>query len=110
MLYLSGEAVESTRLFEEAVMVASVKSSGNVEIDDTDNPNLMSLASGDKEKMYASRRDANGMIDYINLNLSEAQWLKLDSLCKTGNSRIVIAYSSQSLDIQQISGETKVSP
>ena len=38
MLYLSGEAVESTRLFEEAVMVASVKSSGNVEIDDTDNP------------------------------------------------------------------------
>lgn len=110
MLYLSGEAVESTRLFEEAVMVASVKSSGNVEIDDTDNPNLMSLASGDKEKMYASRRDANGMIDYINLNLSEAQWLKLDSLCKTGKSRIVIAYSSQSLDIQQLSGETKVSP
>lgn len=110
MLYVSGETVESTRLFKEAVTVASVKSSGNVEIDDTDNPNLMSLASGDKEKMYASRRDANGMIDYINLNLSEAQWLKLDSLCKTGNSRIVIAYSSQSLDIQQISGETKVSP
>ena len=101
MLYLSGEAVESTRLFEEAVMVASVKSSANVEIDDTDNPNLMSLASGDKEKMYASRRDANGMIDYINLNLSEAQWLKLDSLCKTGKTRIVIAFSSQSLDIQQ---------
>lgn len=110
MLYVSGETVESTRLFKEAVTVASVKSSGNVEIDDTDNPNLMSLASGDKEKMYASRRDANGMIDYINLNLSEAQWLELDSLCKAGKSRIVIAYSSQSLDIQQTAGETKVSP
>ncbi|MFC5649641.1 SAF domain-containing protein [Paenibacillus solisilvae] len=110
MLYVSGETVESTRLFEEAVTVASVKSSGNVEIDDTDNPNLMSLANGDKEKMYVSRRDANGMIDYINLNLSEAQWLELDSLCKSGKSRIVIAYSSQSLDIGQASGETEVNP
>ncbi|WP_125664990.1 SAF domain-containing protein [Paenibacillus baekrokdamisoli] len=100
IVYLSGELAASTRLFAETVTVASVKSSGNVEIDDTTNPNLMSLANGDKEKMYASRRDANGMIDYINLNLSEAQWLQLDSLCKSGKSKVVIAYSSESLDIQ----------
>ncbi|MBW7460160.1 flagellar biosynthesis protein FlgA, partial [Paenibacillus sepulcri] len=86
-------------LFDQPVTVASVKTSANIEIDDTDNPNLLSLASGDKEKMYASRRDANGMIDYINLNLQEEQWLELDSLCKSGKARIVIAYSSQSLDI-----------
>jgi len=99
ILYLTGEEIASERLFEQPVTVASVKSSANIEIDDTTNPNLMSLASGDKEKMYASRRDANGMIDYINLNLQEEQWLELDSLCKAGKARIVIAYSSQSLDI-----------
>ncbi|MFC0334295.1 SAF domain-containing protein [Paenibacillus sepulcri] len=99
ILYVTGEEVASGRLFDQPVTVASVKTSANIEIDDTDNPNLLSLASGDKEKMYASRRDANGMIDYINLNLQEEQWLELDSLCKSGKARIVIAYSSQSLDI-----------
>jgi hypothetical protein len=110
MLYLSGDGVESARLFERPVTVASVKTSANIEIDDTENPNLMSMASGDKEKMYASRRDANGMIDYINLNLTEAQWLQLDSLCKTGKSRIVIAYSPQSLDIEQAAEQPEEGP
>lgn len=105
ILYVSGEAAESFRLFAEPVTVASVKTSANIEIDDTDNPNLMSLASGDTEKMYASRRDANGMIDYINLNLSEEQWLKLDTLCKAGQNKLVIAFSPLSLDIQPETGE-----
>ena len=50
MLYLSGEAVESTRLFEEAVMVASVKSSGNVEIDDIKNPTDVSERAAIRRK------------------------------------------------------------
>ncbi|SFT16813.1 SAF domain-containing protein [Paenibacillus sp. BC26] len=104
MLYLSGEAVASARLFAESVTVASVKTSGNLEIDDTSNSNLMSLANSDKEGMYAARRDANGMIDSVNLNLTEAQWLKLDSICKGGNSKVVIAYSSESLDIAEAKG------
>ena len=84
-------------MFDEAVIVASVKSSGNVEIDDVVNPNVKSLADGNKQQMYASRRDANGMIDYINLNLTEAQWLQIDSLCKGGELKLVIAYSPESL-------------
>ncbi|MFC4777124.1 SAF domain-containing protein [Paenibacillus sp. GCM10023252] len=99
VLYVSGDGLTSSRMFQEVVTVASVKSSGNVEIDDPDNPNLLSLASGDKEKMYASRRDANGMIDYVNLNLTENQWLQIDSACKGGESKLVIAYSPESLEV-----------
>ncbi|SDX44844.1 flagellar biosynthesis protein FlgA [Paenibacillus sp. CF384] len=107
MLYLSGESVASARLFAESVTVASVKTSGNLEIDDTSNSNLMSLANSDKEGMYAARRDANGMIDAVNLNLTEAQWLKLDSICKGGKSKVVIAYSSESLAIAAAEGGTR---
>lgn len=99
LLYGSGESAPSERLFEEAVRVASVKSSGNVEIDNADNPNLLSLADGNKEQMYASRREANGMIDYLNLNLSEEQWLQIDRLCKNGSLKLVVAYSPESLDL-----------
>ena len=99
LLYASGEDSPSKRLFPEAVMVASVKTSGNVEIDNIENPNLFSLAEGNKEQMYASRREANGMIDYLNLNLTEEQWLYLDSLCKSGALKLVVAYSPESLDL-----------
>ncbi|MGK9250799.1 MULTISPECIES: SAF domain-containing protein [Paenibacillus] len=97
-LYVSGAAELSERLFPEPVIVASVKTGGNQEIDDMDNPNLLSLASGDREKMYASRRDANGRIEDINLNLTEEQWLRIDSLCKSGESKLVVAYSPDSLN------------
>lgn len=99
VVYVSGDVLESARLFPEAVTVASVKTAGNVEIDDMNNSGLKSMASGDKEAMYAARRDANGTIDAINLNLTEEQWLRLDGLCKGGKSRIVIAYSAESLDV-----------
>ncbi|WP_054026783.1 SAF domain-containing protein [Bacillus sp. FJAT-28004] len=103
LLYASGEASPSMRLFPKAVTVASVKTSGNVEIDNIENPNLFSLAEGNKEQMYASRREANGMIDYLNLNLTEEQWLQLDSLCKGGSLKLVVAYSPASLDL--VAGE-----
>lgn len=99
IVYGSGAEAESVRLFEEPVTVASVKTSGNMEIDDMDDSNLKAMASSDQERMYAARRDANGVIDAINLNLTEVEWLKLDALCKDGASKVVIAYSSDSLDI-----------
>lgn len=98
-MYVSGEGELSRRLFDEVVTVASVKSSGNVEIDNLQDPNLLSLAEGDKERMYASRRDANGMIDYINLNLTEEQWLQIDGYCKDGLRKLVIAFSPESLNV-----------
>ncbi|MNG22527.1 hypothetical protein D3C84_1070180 [compost metagenome] len=99
-LFVSGEGAPSDRLFRQAVTVASVKSSGNVEIDNIENPNLFSRAEGNKEQMYASRREANGMIDYLNLNLTEEQWLQLDGLCKGGTLKLVVAYSPESLDLK----------
>ncbi|GGG81380.1 SAF domain-containing protein [Paenibacillus radicis (ex Gao et al. 2016)] len=98
-LYVSGEGEPSRRLFEELVTVASVKSSGNTEIDNMQNSNLLSLADDDKARMYASRRDANGMIDYINLNLTEPQWLLIDGYCKEGAGKLVIAFSPESLNV-----------
>jgi hypothetical protein len=106
-LYVSGEGVESERLFDSLITVASVKTSGNQEIDDPQNPNLLSMASGDKEKMYASRRDANGMIDYVNLNLTEKQWLKIDQLCKQGQAKLVIAFSPLSFDVDGLEGKAE---
>ncbi|MCQ6562606.1 SAF domain-containing protein [Paenibacillus mendelii] len=110
ILYISGKSAASERLFVKPVTVASVKTSANIEIDDKENPNLLSLASGDKERMYASRRDANGMIDYINLNLTEEQWLRLDTLCKDGQRRLVIAFSPESLDIIEAAAEAGAAP
>lgn len=98
MLYATGENTPSVRLFDEPITVASVKSSSNLEIDDMDNSNLMSLADNDKDRMYASRRDANAMIDSVNLNLTEAQWLRIDELCKSGG-KLVVAFSPQSFDV-----------
>ena len=100
-LYGSGEGESSTRLIDSFVTVASVKSSGNVEIDNVRDPNLLSLAEGDQARMYASRREANGMIDYINLNLTEDEWLQIDGYCKDGSRKLVIAFSPQSLNIVQ---------
>ncbi|WP_336789273.1 SAF domain-containing protein [Paenibacillus sp. MMO-177] len=100
-VYLSGENEPSRRIFDSLVTVASVKSSSNVEIDNMKDPNLLSLAEGDKERMYASRRDANGMIEYINLNLTESQWLQIDGYCKDGLHKLVIAYSPESLQLEE---------
>ncbi|KIL36888.1 flagellar basal body P-ring biosynthesis protein FlgA [Cohnella kolymensis] len=96
-VYLSDEAVPSKRLFADPIRVAGVKTAANLEIDNPKNPNLLSLANNDKEGMYASRRDANGTIDSINLNLTEEQWLLMDSACKGGTAKLVIAYQTSAI-------------
>lgn len=95
-IYVSGshQTGESRRLFSEEVVVASVKSSSNVEVEDAHNSSLLSKANGDLEKLYASRRDANAAIDQINLNLTEEQWLTIDRICKKENTRLVIAFTA----------------
>lgn len=94
LLYLSGEeaAVGSKKLFEEEVVVASVKTASNTEVDDLQHPSLISKLSDDAEQLYTSRRNANAMIDHINLNLTEEQWLTIDRLCRPGQTKLVIAF------------------
>lgn len=96
-LYLSDEATASRKLYPDSIRVAGVKTAANLEIDNPKNPNLLSMANSDKEGMYASRRDANGTIDSINLNLTEAQWLALDSACKGGTAKLIIAFQASSI-------------
>ncbi|MDD9271705.1 flagellar biosynthesis protein FlgA [Paenibacillus sp. GCM10023248] len=97
-LYVSGTDGSSRRLFDEKeIKVASVKSSSNVEVDNPKNPNLLSKVEGDQEKMYASRLEANGAIDQINLNLTENEWLEIDRLCSPKKAKLVIAFSSSSI-------------
>lgn len=95
-IYISSsqEGTGSKKLFPNEVMVASVKSAANMEIEDSKNSNLLSKANGDLEQMYASRRDANAAIDQINLNLTEEQWLTIDRICKEKNAKLVIAFTS----------------
>ncbi|MEF2246861.1 SAF domain-containing protein [Paenibacillus sp. IITD108] len=100
IIYVSGDEV-SRRLFEQTVIVASVKSSGNVEVDSMEQSHLMSLAESNQERMYAARRDANAMIEYLNLNLTEQQWLELDELCKDGTAKLIVAYSPESFSMLQ---------
>jgi hypothetical protein len=96
-IYASSADGTSRKLLDQDVTVASVKSSANIEVDNPKNSNLLSKASGDAEKMYLSRLEANGAIDQINLNLSENEWLLLDRLCSTKKTRLVIAFSSSSI-------------
>ncbi|MBH5320148.1 flagellar biosynthesis protein FlgA [Paenibacillus sp. GSMTC-2017] len=96
LIYVSGQIGESRRIFQQSVVVASVKSSGNVEIDSLEQSHLLSLAESNKDGMYVARRDANAMIEYVNLNLTEKQWLEIDGLCKSGENKLVVAYSSES--------------
>ncbi len=102
VVYLSGEEMEPRRLFPESVSVAGVKTAANLEIDNPKNSNLLSMASGDKEGMYASRRDANGTIDAINLNLTEEQWLQLDAACKGGSAKLVIAFQASTFREEEL--------
>jgi len=98
IVYLSDTASSSRRLFPRSIVVAGVKSAANQEIDNPRNPNLLSMADGDKERMYASRREANGTIDAINLNLTEEQWLSIDTACKMGQAKLVVAFAADAVD------------
>src|SRR5690606_19853505 len=92
VLYASGGAAASGRLFDEEVVVASVKSAANTEIVDT-GPASLSRTPGNRESMASSRRDANAPIDHINLNLTEEQWLAIDRVCGTDGGKLVIAFA-----------------
>ncbi|MFC5704387.1 SAF domain-containing protein [Cohnella faecalis] len=105
VVYISGEDMPSRRMFADPVVVAGVKTASNLEIDDPKNPNLLSMANGNKEGMYASRRDANGTIDAINLNLTEEQWLQIDTACKSGKAKLVIAFDASTFEIPERGGE-----
>jgi len=96
-LFLSGKEGGSRKLFDYPVKVASVKSSAGGEIDDERQSNLLSSVSGDKERMYASRRASGGVIDHINLNLTEEEWLTIDQLCKDGKHKLVVAFTPNSI-------------
>lgn len=100
VVYVSSEAGESRRLYPEPVLVAAVKTAANTEIENPNRSSLQSMADGDRERMYASRRDANGTIDAVNLNLTEAQWLELDSACKDGGAKVVIAFEASAMDYE----------
>lgn len=95
-LYLSSTELggPSGLLFDEEIVVASVKTAANVEVDDVQHSSLLAKVSGDEEQLYMSRRYANAAIDQINLNLTEPQWLKIDQLCRQDHVKLVIAYTS----------------
>ncbi|MFD0961996.1 flagellar biosynthesis protein FlgA [Paenibacillus chungangensis] len=97
-IYASGEEGVSGRVFRETVVVASVKSSGNMEVDSPEKSHLLSMAEGNMDGMYAARREANAMIEYLNLNLTEQQWLTIDELCTGGATKLVVAYSPESFN------------
>lgn len=93
-IYTSSAQGESRRLFREEIVVASVKSAANVEVEDSANSSLLAQVKGDEERLYASRRHANAAIDHLNLNLTEEQWLLIDNLCRTEGVKLVIAFTS----------------
>lgn len=94
-VYASGKT-GTVRLLDGEVTVASVKSSANTEVDDPKEPSIIAKVNNDKEKLYASRRDANGRAEQINLNLTEAQWRLIDEACGTKQNKLVIAFLSAS--------------
>lgn len=93
-IYTSSEHGASRRLFAEEIVVASVKSASNVEVDDISHSSLLAQVQGDEEQLYTSRRNANASIDAINLNLTEEQWLTIDALCQDEGVKLVIAFTS----------------
>lgn len=84
----------SRKLFQEDIVVASVKTGSNSEVDIPDEARKNAIVTENAEQMYANRRVANGMIEYINVNLREEQWLQIDELCRNGAVKLVIAYHS----------------
>jgi len=106
-IYVSNPEGESLRLFDHEITVASVRSSANVEVDNPKTPNLYYKMNGDAEKMYASRREANGAIDQIDLNLTEEEWLEIDRACKTKKAKLVIALTSSSFQTDAVAVERR---
>lgn len=95
-IYLSSPNGVSEKLFDESVVVHSVKTAANHEVIDVLDVPLTEAFKSNEMALRKSRKNANGLIEYINLNLSEQQWLNIDRFCKTGSSRIAIARAEDS--------------
>ncbi|MNC70977.1 hypothetical protein D3C75_1218430 [compost metagenome] len=65
-------------------------------MDDPKEPSIIAKVNNDKEKLYTSRRDANGKAEQLNLNLTEDQWRVIDEACGTKQNKLVIAFLSAS--------------
>lgn len=93
IVYASGPDGMSRRLFEEEIVVASVKSAAWTEVEDVSSSRPFAAPMSDRQHLDEARKDATAPIDHINLNLTEEQWLELDRLCASGQARLVIAFS-----------------
>ncbi|MFD2672532.1 SAF domain-containing protein [Marinicrinis sediminis] len=94
VLYISGGEEPSMRLFDESIVVASVRTGANQEVDHAEHSLAQAMADGNEQQLYAARREPNGHIEFINLNLTEEQWKQLDETCSSGERQLVIAYQS----------------
>lgn len=103
-VYASGK-LGTVRLLQDDVTVASVKSSANTEVDDPEQSHLMAKARNDRMAMYASRRDANGTVEQLNLNLTEEEWRSIDEACRNKLNKLVVAFRSSSVGEEKVSGE-----
>jgi hypothetical protein len=94
-VYASSFGGKSTRLFDGPVVVHAVKTSANQEVTDVPELPLASNFVSNRHALLASRKNASGSIEYVNLNLTESQWLLIDRQCKSGASKLVIAYAER---------------
>lgn len=92
-IYASGDHAPSNKLFDMPIKVASVKTSTNAEVESVYGNELDALLRSNQHELYQHRRKTNGVIEYINLNLTEEQWLTVDALCKDGQAQLIVAYT-----------------
>jgi hypothetical protein len=84
----------SKQLFEAPVRVHAVKTAANQEVADLEQAPFSGAFQSNTQALSASRRNANGAIESVNLNLQPAQWLEIDRLCKDGAAHIALAYTA----------------
>lgn len=84
----------SKQLFAKPVRVHAVKTAANQEVTDAGQSPFTDAFRGNAEALAVSRKNANGAIEAVNLNLRPEQWLEIDRLCKDGESRIALAYAA----------------
>lgn len=101
-VYISEVTGQSRRLFPHRIRVASVKSASGTEVEALPSVYLKEFSETDQERLYASRRADSEMIDHINLNLTEEEWLTIDRLCKEGAVKLVIAFSPPDVEGESI--------
>lgn len=99
-IYASGHDVASNKLFNEPVKVAAVKTSTNTEVESVAINDVGSTLDSNSFELYQHRRKASGVIEYINLNLTEPQWLAIDELCKDGNAQLIVAFTPYFVELK----------